>query len=277
MKMVVKASYDEDSKFEEIASKQVPDSDGFYTDYTWYENLIPEDYESRYVFVFGDKDRYRPEDENYDFETDDENEAQDWFDSYNGFDDEDDTDIISNEDIDASLFSAFRRFVSWVKKTFKNAQVDTDDESYINIIDDIKSERLAIMRKATAMGIMPDPVQVAPKISYVAGKTEVNASYDMYAQDDEDLFFTRDDLNEFTDELDDRLHEKYGNDCNVSESYIDFNEKHTTRILEIVISDENYEITVKEPIDMRKIRVPRDLNKYIPIVLEEYDAEISQY
>ncbi len=76
--------------WEEVAAKTVEDSDGFLTDYVWYTNG------DKHVFIFGDSDIYRPEDEDFDWEIDvvegkeaeAYKEAQDWFDSYNGFSDE---------------------------------------------------------------------------------------------------------------------------------------------------------------------------------------------
>lgn len=71
-------------KYERVKSKLVQDSDGFYTDYTWYKD------ENGYnVFVFGDSDLYLPEDGEYDWETESDEQAEEWFDSYNGFEDED--------------------------------------------------------------------------------------------------------------------------------------------------------------------------------------------
>lgn len=72
--------------WEEIASKSVSDSDGFMTDYTMYRNINT----GEYVFVFGDKDIYRPEDGYFDWECETEEEAKEWFDNYNGFDESDD-------------------------------------------------------------------------------------------------------------------------------------------------------------------------------------------
>lgn len=74
-------------EWEEVASKAVEDSDGFMTDYVWYTDG------NKHVFVFGDSDIYRPEDGDFDWEVDivkgkeaeSYKEAQDWFDSYNGF------------------------------------------------------------------------------------------------------------------------------------------------------------------------------------------------
>ena len=79
------------TEWEEVASKNVFDSDGFLTDYVWYTNG------DKHVFVFGDSDIYKPEDGDFDWEIDivrgkeaeAYKEAQDWFNSYKGFEDED--------------------------------------------------------------------------------------------------------------------------------------------------------------------------------------------
>lgn len=68
-------------------TKSVLDSDGFYTDYSWYRTK-----DGNHVMVFGDRDYYSPEDGNYDFETDSEDAAAEWFDSYVGFTDTDEDD-----------------------------------------------------------------------------------------------------------------------------------------------------------------------------------------
>lgn len=73
--------------FSEIASKSVPDSDGLSTDYTMYLDTNT----GEYVFVFGDKAVYSPADGDFDWQCETEEEAWEWFNSYNGFaDDEED-------------------------------------------------------------------------------------------------------------------------------------------------------------------------------------------
>ena len=69
--------------YERVASKSVLDSDGFYTDYTWYKSE-----DGLNVFVFGDNEVYTPEEGNFDFETENDDEAQEWFDSYTGFEED---------------------------------------------------------------------------------------------------------------------------------------------------------------------------------------------
>lgn len=71
---------DDNSEYTMLRTKQVPDSDGFMTDYTLYENNIT----GEYVCVLGDRDTHSPEDEWFDFETESEDEANEWFDSYTG-------------------------------------------------------------------------------------------------------------------------------------------------------------------------------------------------
>lgn len=80
----------ENSPYTEITSKQVTDSDGFMTDYTMYQNVNT----GEYVFVFGDKDVYSPDDGYFDYECETKEEAEEWFNTYNGFTDEDDENSI---------------------------------------------------------------------------------------------------------------------------------------------------------------------------------------
>lgn len=109
---LIRESDNEIVDYIELDSKQVKDADGWLTDYTMYMKIettrdkwlaflqsanpenpeVPEDMIAGYVFVFGDKDFYNPNDgyDDFDWECDYENEAWLWFDSYTGFDDEDD-------------------------------------------------------------------------------------------------------------------------------------------------------------------------------------------
>lgn len=72
----------EEGPWKEVESKQVLDSDGFLTDYTLYTDG------ETYICMFGDKDIYEPDAEYADYETDDEKNAWDWFNTYEGFADD---------------------------------------------------------------------------------------------------------------------------------------------------------------------------------------------
>ena len=74
-----------ETDFEYIKSKDVLDSDGFYTEYTMYKALEDPEY---YVFVFGDRDFYDPNEDHFyefDYECDTREEAEEWFANYKGF------------------------------------------------------------------------------------------------------------------------------------------------------------------------------------------------
>lgn len=82
-KTKVTASWDEyDSEWIKLNRKHVLDSDGFYTDYTLYTNG------HEYICMFGDEDIYGPDPDYADFSTDSEEEALEWFDSYEGMDED---------------------------------------------------------------------------------------------------------------------------------------------------------------------------------------------
>ena len=85
---------DQYSAWKELASKSVEDSDGFYTDYTLYTDG------QTYICMFGDKNLYEPDASYADYETESEQDAWDWFNSYTGFaDEEDEYDDILYDDI----------------------------------------------------------------------------------------------------------------------------------------------------------------------------------
>lgn len=79
----IEDNYGEDLKYILLATKTVTDSNGFTTDYTWYKD----NQTGNNVFVFGDIDYYKPEDAYFDYETENDKVAKKWFDTYNGFED----------------------------------------------------------------------------------------------------------------------------------------------------------------------------------------------
>ena len=74
-----------DERYEYIKSKTVLDSGGWQTDYTMYYDWE----DDKYIFIFGDNDVYDPTNESPDWECDTEQEANNWFNNYTGFEDDD--------------------------------------------------------------------------------------------------------------------------------------------------------------------------------------------
>lgn len=91
--MILKETFDTD-KYRRIISKKVMDSDRFYTDYTMYYN--PD--EDNYFFMFGDEDVYGPDPDYADWTCETNEEATEWYNNYNGFEDDD-----LDESVDTSL------------------------------------------------------------------------------------------------------------------------------------------------------------------------------
>lgn len=88
-----------DDRYEFIDTKSVLDSDGFLTDYTMYKDTET----GMYVFIFGDNDFYGPDEGSVDWECETFEEAYEWFNDYNGFDEELD-EIEECESIHASSY-----------------------------------------------------------------------------------------------------------------------------------------------------------------------------
>ena len=105
-----------DDRYDYIDSKEVMDSDGFYTEYTMYYDTL----ENRYVFVFGDSDIYKPEDEDFDWECETRDEAEAWFNAYNGFEDDLDESLKDIKDNNIAYYksSPSRYYNSINKKNF---------------------------------------------------------------------------------------------------------------------------------------------------------------
>lgn len=78
---------EDEQLYKYVKSKEVYDSDGWRTEYTMYQDNYDDDH---FVFVFGDSDLYDPNDgyEEFDWECDSRQEAEEWFDNYEGFDDD---------------------------------------------------------------------------------------------------------------------------------------------------------------------------------------------
>lgn len=77
-----------------VKTKSVMDSDGFMTDYTWYTDG------EKHIFMFGDIDVYEPDEDYADWETECEQEATEWFDSYTGFEESDSWSDFEEDDLD---------------------------------------------------------------------------------------------------------------------------------------------------------------------------------
>ena len=341
----INSAYEYDvSDWRELASKSVEDSDGFNTDYTLYTNG------ETYICMFGDKDLYEPDASYADYETESEQDAWDWFNSYTGFaDEEDDDDLVfidpefdeydvygsgvkastgeyylgntwilskSDESVEScSNVKSLRKIhASWnyypyalYSYTPGDSETGIEGDKF-DIIDVVKSADENEAKRYFKNKRMWYPNYYVDKISeedynaflkeqeeldrYESAVTSYNGfadEEDEYDADDYDeiysanyggaydvdpeQYFTREDLVEFADDVVDRLNV-------ISYSKFDYTEVYLEpgNDLELTIVWSDYEDTIKEHIDMRKIRKPSDLCKvYAPLFVNRAKEVFSEY
>lgn len=102
------------------------------------------------------------------------------------------------------------------------------------------------------------------------------ASYGGAYDIEDDMYFTRDDLNEFCDILIDKLNDKFGYSFDIYDAGFD---SPTQLYIEVI--DETHSLDVPTiyksfVVDMRKIRKPADLQKYIPTVFDYFAKRFEE-
>lgn len=117
------------NEWEFIKGKMIKDSDGFLTSYDWYRNTDS----GLNIFMFGEDEA----DPDYaDWETESDAEAEDWFNSYNGFNDEEELDESVKSSATAEVISKELKDAAY--KLFKTPkwgfESDKEIDDYINPI-----------------------------------------------------------------------------------------------------------------------------------------------
>lgn len=117
------------NEWEFIKGKMIRDSDGFLTSYDWYRNTDS----GLNIFMFGEDEA----DPDYaDWETESDAEAEDWFNSYNGFNDEEELDESVKSSATAEVISKELKDAAY--KLFKTPkwgfESDKEIDDYINPI-----------------------------------------------------------------------------------------------------------------------------------------------
>lgn len=123
------------SEWEFVKGKMIKDSDGFLTSYDWYRNTDS----GLNIFMFGEEEA----DPDYaDWETESDAEAEDWFNSYNGFNDEEELDESVKSSATAEVISKELKDAAY--KLFKTPkwgfESDKEIEDYINPIFDVSED-----------------------------------------------------------------------------------------------------------------------------------------
>lgn len=94
----------------------------------------------------------------------------------------------------------------------------------------------------------------------------------------EDGFFTRDDCIEFIEiPLEEKIREKYELEPDEPVNLRCYIEDGNELDVDVELDGCFFNIKLDKPIDMRRIRVSRDLEKYLPELLRKFDKEYQDY
>lgn len=148
---IIVASED-DSEWEELRTKDIVDTDGMLTDYTLYVNHDG----TRYICMYGDKDIYEPDPDYADWEGSSQEEAYEWFDSYNPEYDEDD-DIYGADTIDSNEVTLAGERNYDGSHAFLLQSPVFDDYSYINKMRELLPNRIDSTGYSDEIAVFAEP------------------------------------------------------------------------------------------------------------------------
>lgn len=98
------------------------------------------------------------------------------------------------------------------------------------------------------------------------------ASYGGAYDIEDNMYFTKEDLLEFTDELIDTLHDK-----GIVVDLVDMHITDGNRLVIVVEDEDGNEIDTDEFIDMRKIHLPKDIYKYKDIFIKDILSQYNEF
>lgn len=162
------------NEWEFIKGKMIKDSDGFLTSYDWYRNTDS----GLNIFMFGEEEA----DPDYaDWETESDSEAEDWFNSYTGFDEEElDESVKSSataEAISKELKDAAYKLFKTPKWGFES---DKEIDDYINPIfavsEDPKTGDIEVQVRAELE--YDNLMELADVLNKVVEKYDSNSYFD---------------------------------------------------------------------------------------------------
>lgn len=130
--------FDSDDRYEFLKRKEVYDSDGFTTDYVLYYDRKS----GKYFTMFGDMDLYEPDIEYADADFDSYERAKEWFDSYSGFEDEDEYDFDECIHKETFLPSYVKKETNLYNKTF----IKESYEDKLLLCDSLASEAVELCK-----------------------------------------------------------------------------------------------------------------------------------
>lgn len=93
---------------------------------------------------------------------------------------------------------------------------------------------------------------------------------------DPEMYFTKEDIVDFANNISDTLYKNTKHDFDVSDVYIDNENGNTSLYIELLVDNE-FTISSTVYIDMRRINKPSDINKYDNQVYVDLISELNEY
>lgn len=99
---------------------------------------------------------------------------------------------------------------------------------------------------------------------------DYGGAYDIGPED----FFTKEELMEYGEDIAEKLGDRYDYDFELAEIYLEDDDLY---IKLYIVDEDNYFVDTTNRIDMRRIKLPKDLNKYTEDFLEQLGLAVDEF
>lgn len=166
-----------------------------------------------------------------------------------------------SEAIDDNEKTVIYRELGKLRATPKsNYGIRLQDARKVQRLDDFDSAREVIDYYNKYFGTTDDDFEVLDEAVDYGGAFDVDPSQ----------YFTRDDINEFAENVVDAINTKSYSKVTLISSYIENN------VIEVTVEWDGNEATATQKIDMRKIRRPQQIDKYVKPISDELIRQLKE-
>lgn len=238
-------------------SKSVEDSNGFLSEYTWWQSEIT----GHSVFYF---------DDTQDWETETEQEAQDWFDNYstNWDDEEDMKEELIREDFPKDFESDFTEALIDASEEMHEQLVQRRRESELeNVVSALRDEVQSEYNQFKANILQRTPEEIFDRHLEIYVKTEFNDTIQNHNFDEEynKALYSERDKGILQQLYMDFINEEYSSVSNAEDTVsfiIDYCERYHSDIVNTQEENDDYQIPFIDDVEMEKLTIEQEADKW---------------
>ena len=141
-----------------------------------------------------------------------------------------------------------------------NYNINVQNTRKVQRLDDFDSAREAIDYYNKYFGTTDDDFEVIDEAVDYGGAYDIDPSQ----------YFTRDDINEFAEQVVDAVNARSSSEVTLVSSYVENN------LIEVTVEWDGNEATATQKIDMRKIRRPQQIDKYVKPISDELIRQLKE-